>query len=190
MKHTTRQDARTVETEKVLRSTLEQMILEYRYTDITVSELTRRAGVHRKTFYLHYESIPQMFDSLVEEISGELLKLLESLNLSSLDAESLLNAYNRYLSEKGELHRKLFCDEGYQTVFHKVQDKVCACLLAQLPHHDGESKKKAECIVIFIAYGLNAVWRMNYTSADPVPTEELSKWCSVFLDTGLAQLAS
>ena len=50
MEHKTRIDARTIRTKEIIRTTLEKMILELDLQKITVSELTRRAEIDRKTF--------------------------------------------------------------------------------------------------------------------------------------------
>ena len=61
MEHAAENDVRTQRTKAAIRNALEEMIVEMDAHRITVSELTKRAGIHRKTFYLHYETIEDLF---------------------------------------------------------------------------------------------------------------------------------
>lgn len=68
-------DLRYQKTEKLIRSVFYQMIDEMDYNQITVKELSQRAEINRKTFYLHYLSL----DVLLAEIQAELISpLLDS----------------------------------------------------------------------------------------------------------------
>lgn len=65
-------DARSIRTKAAIRAALEKMIVKGRREDITVTALAARAGIHRKTFYLHYDSIETLLDdfamSVIEDI--------------------------------------------------------------------------------------------------------------------------
>lgn len=65
-------DARSIRTKAAIRAALEKMIVEGRREDITVTALAARAGIHRKTFCLHYDSIETLLDdfamSVIEDI--------------------------------------------------------------------------------------------------------------------------
>ena len=47
-------DRRVLRTRAVIKETAKQMICEMDAEKITVKALAERAGIHRKTFYLHY----------------------------------------------------------------------------------------------------------------------------------------
>ena len=63
-----KEDLRVVKTKEIIRNTFKNMILEMDYDYITIKELTERAKINRKTFYLHYESL----DDLLLEIQNSL----------------------------------------------------------------------------------------------------------------------
>ena len=64
MDKTKQEDLRVRKTKEAIRRTFEDMICEMDYEKITVKELTDRAMINRKTFYLHYETL----DDLLEEL--------------------------------------------------------------------------------------------------------------------------
>lgn len=50
-------DLRVQKTREAIKNTFKEMICEMPAEKITVKELTDRARIHRKTFYLHYTTI-------------------------------------------------------------------------------------------------------------------------------------
>ena len=60
-------DLRSIRTQKYLRKALFDLVGEKSIRDITVKELTERAEVSRSTFYLYYDSIQNMVQSISDE---------------------------------------------------------------------------------------------------------------------------
>ncbi len=170
MQHQTRVDARTIRTEQTIRQTLEQMILEMEYNEITVSELTKRAGIHRKTFYLHYETIEHLFAELANDYADEITRPLKaSIDLGEHPGlHTILKSYNAVLEERSQLHQRLFCTQSYQPIFDKIQElssNQAYQYLSSLNQYDPE---KLKCILTFLAYGSNAVHRNHYLMGQDV----------------------
>ena len=69
MEEKIRTDARTIRTKTLIRRVLEEMIVEMDARSITVGELTGRAGIHRKTFYLHYDTMDDLYHELADDIA-------------------------------------------------------------------------------------------------------------------------
>ena len=78
MDKTKQEDLRVRKTKEAIRRTFEDMICEMDYEKITVKELTDRAMINRKTFYLHYETL----DDLLEELQQEIVDSFTSQNIS------------------------------------------------------------------------------------------------------------
>ena len=57
-------DARFIKNEEKIIETFKQMAMEMNFENITVKELTQRAKINRKTFYLHYANIEYLVKSL------------------------------------------------------------------------------------------------------------------------------
>lgn len=67
-------DARSIRTKAAIRAALEKMIVEGRREDITVTALAARAGIHRKTFYLHYDSIETLLDDFAMNVIEDIIE--------------------------------------------------------------------------------------------------------------------
>ena len=79
MEHTSK-DLRVSRTLKAIRSAFYDLVLTKDYSDISITELTDRAEINRKTFYLHYSSL----EDLVKEVEQEIVEnILENVRLSA-----------------------------------------------------------------------------------------------------------
>lgn len=74
-------DKRVARTKKAIRTALFEIAETKDIASITVSELSRKAGVNRRTFYTHYTSITD----IVNEIEGELVEALRGIVLNFRD---------------------------------------------------------------------------------------------------------
>lgn len=69
---TERVDPRILRTRALLRDALIHLMEQQPYDKITIQDITARATVNRKTFYLHYESKDHLLFAVTDELLGEL----------------------------------------------------------------------------------------------------------------------
>ena len=53
------EDKRIIKTKKAIYQALKELYLENDFEDISITKLTQKANIGRKTFYLHYSSIAE-----------------------------------------------------------------------------------------------------------------------------------
>lgn len=80
-------DRRIRKTKKAIHEAILSLLEEKEYNDITISELTERADVNRKTFYNHYSDI----QSVIEEIEDDWVDSLVQVLRTSLEPFSKEN---------------------------------------------------------------------------------------------------
>lgn len=73
------------------------------YSFITVKDICEKAGVHRSTFYLHYETIDDLLSECIEYIGGKVLdkfdnKLIDIQALRTCKVEDLVFVTPKYLT--------------------------------------------------------------------------------------------
>lgn len=61
-------DLRFIKNENLIRNTFREMMSETEYPKISIKELTERAQINRKTFYLHYPSLDHLLTALQLEL--------------------------------------------------------------------------------------------------------------------------
>lgn len=83
-------DARIQKTRQKIRLTLIELLSEKRLGEITVSELSLRAEINRKTFYRHYSDIGEVVEDLEQKMIDDLLMIAREKDVSCLKAASVL----------------------------------------------------------------------------------------------------
>ena len=68
---------RKTTTKSDLKAALTRLLREKDFEAISVSDITKEAGVNRGTFYLHYVDKFDMMDKLIDEILQNILTLLK-----------------------------------------------------------------------------------------------------------------
>lgn len=112
-----RDDPRIIRTRRALLDALLEIAEGKDFADITISELTERAGVNRKTFYLHYRDKNALLDQALDSLLGELMEASRVFieGHGPLDPQIPPPAIRWLLDHLGErpaLYRRLFGPNG------------------------------------------------------------------------------
>ena len=90
-----RLDRRTARTRTALREALAAEIAATKdLTQVTVTAVTDRAGITRRTFYSHYRDIPSMVCALEDEAVSDLKEFVQ--DISSVNLDELEDALNHF----------------------------------------------------------------------------------------------
>ena len=97
-------DLRIIKTRRTIRNALVDLMSEKELSAVTISELSARAEINRKTFYRHYRTISDVVAELENEILSEFSEIIKNGN------DSLLNigAVFRDISALVERRRDFF----------------------------------------------------------------------------------
>lgn len=102
-------DLRYQKSAEAMRAAYLELALEKGSTDISVSELARRANVNRMTFYSHYETVD---DVLREYIAGVAQSILEACSMDGgFDIERFFKASNEAMYSEIEFFRMVAKDD-------------------------------------------------------------------------------
>lgn len=117
------EDLRVRKTKKAIRTAFEDMICEMDYNEISIKELTARAMINRKTFYLHYQSLDDLLAELQDEYVNMFVK--QEVSYKNLDdIKHLIRLFFESLSKQSELQERLVCSGSYQNFFHQVNKRI------------------------------------------------------------------
>ncbi len=73
-------DRRQVRTKQLLRQALLECIEEKGFDHITVTDISEKANINRGTFYLHYRDVPDLLDTVMNEMFDRVLSLVRVLD--------------------------------------------------------------------------------------------------------------
>lgn len=128
------------------------ILAEKNFQYITVKEICQRAGVHRSTFYLHYETMADLLNESVESIMAEFYRhfqhgpLLPDISGSPLEELMLIDSahllpYLAYIRDNKRVFRTcveqsaaLGLQGSYRELFQQVFDPILERF--QVPEND------------------------------------------------------
>ncbi|MCD8126476.1 MAG: TetR/AcrR family transcriptional regulator [Clostridiales bacterium] len=87
-----------------LRTALIQLLSEEEFQKISVTELTKRAGVSRATFYRNYGTKEGLLEEIVDKIAADIQALLQTAGTAGDAYQSALQFFRR-LKEKDNVTR-------------------------------------------------------------------------------------
>lgn len=156
-------DRRTLYTMEVIKNAFLELEDEMLYDKINVTKICKQAQISRATFYLHYESIDDVLDSVIddallfsESAPGNLVDVLDVIKAGDIDKlrdnEAILPACQR-IADSDKYH-KLFMDPTLsEHIIHRIAEHEHDTVVPPLMHRAHLSEGEAEMIFHFILYG-------------------------------------
>ena len=121
-----RDDPRVRRTRRALFEALIEIAETKDFNEVTISEIAERAGINRKTFYLHYRDKHALLDEAIDSLLGELTEASRRLvethgpldpNVPPPSIRWLLE----HLAERPVLYRRLFGPNGVSHFTMRLQ---------------------------------------------------------------------
>ena len=172
----------SLNTKKILGITLKELMAEKPFDKITVSELTKRCGLNRQTFYYHFETIIDLFQWVLSQEAGPLLEqfkqnpyqwkgaILQILYFMQENSAAVLCALR---SIENQQIRGFFV-EYFRQAFSGLFDFICRDLDV-----DQEFKDFMMTLHITGAAGLAIQWLESGMKQTP---EQLTEWLGFYLE--------
>ncbi len=115
-------DRRQIKTKKAIIGAFIQLLQEKDISKITITELAKLANIDRKTFYLHYESISDLYNDLgnmaVALIKAEIIEF-SSGNGSAYD---FFSGINEIIREKIDLFKSIAKNNDFTDFMFMIKD--------------------------------------------------------------------
>lgn len=184
-------DARVVKTRRALKDALLELLATVDYSKITVSEISRRASINRKTFYAHFASVDELLASIVEDeilvmcqkamADAESLQGSGEVGLLSL-TRSILNAFDRV----APIGRGLLEGIDARRLLLMVKDPIERAVVADRRNRGLPDLPQLEYYVAGYIGGLLAMYGEWYEH--PEPKETLDDMARLVYESALGRL--
>lgn len=118
-----KEDLRIIKTKEAIYKTFKEMVCEMDYSELSIKELTYRAKINRKTFYLHYKSI----DDLFKELQNEIIKDFISQDISykkRKDIERIIKYFYKYTENISEFNERLLGKGSYSHIGDNINEQI------------------------------------------------------------------
>lgn len=170
-------DRRIGKTQKSIRDALVNLLEEKDVSEITIKELAERANINRKTFYMHYTNIDDIFDKIENEIIEKLLLILEKYDFfqAQFDGYAFFTSLNNVINEDYDFYKKLVCTNSYIRLFTKVKKILKNTLIEKFHKKIEINKEMLNLYAEFTASGLMSMYVEWFRMNSKLSLEDLAK---------------
>ncbi len=188
----TKIDRRIVKTKRAISLALFQILAEKNVDDITITELTTKADINRKTFYLHYSCVQDVADELVASMKNVFDHALQS----ALDEENnfVPAQFFAYLRDKIGEHTELFrafCLENTSLYFVRaLSAPLMESLMNVYRNYSDMSDTSLRAAIIFMAHGALNVYLDWARNPSALTLDEVTEIALRFVEQGTALVAT
>lgn len=134
---------------------------------ITVSEICKKAGVNRSTFYLHYENTRDLLEETIRNMTNDFISYfvpdgkIETLDFENFSPDKFISKeylfpYLLYFKENRKIflialeNGKLF---GFEEIYKKLFDNIFDPVLERFQYPESERKY----VMAFYLNGINSI---------------------------------
>jgi AcrR family transcriptional regulator len=181
-------DPRVIRTRQMLREALIALILEKGFDDLTIQDITDRAGLRRATFYLHYKDKEALLFATLADTFDKLVCQIDQLRtqFTSPEVETMMNrVIFRHAQENADLYRSILGRHGSSGTIRYVQEYLERTFLNVLAEHRPDLVIPVAVLANFTAaVKLNlVVWWLE--QGMPYPPEQMAEMCTRLTLNGL-----
>jgi AcrR family transcriptional regulator len=180
-------DLRIRRTKEAIHKTFTAMLCDMEYERITIKELTKRAQINRKTFYLHYQSLDDLLEELQTELFKEFIERTSSYT-SLLDMPAITREFF-LTSTKDALHLKISCNSDYQFIGKKVNKKIMGYKKQSTSMFSPFNTATQNIIMAYMTAASVEMLRQWVADGQKIPLEEMISLASKLVCNGVYGLA-
>ena len=181
-------DRRVQRTNKLIRQAFLSLLAECPFEDITVSALAERAGINRKTFYLHYTSTRELYDEIRREEGVRIAKLScwkKIAEAKPVPYEIFLEM-NQLIESDRELYRALLSPASGTATLQKIKEKIFESEELAIVRR---THPEVDYYLDYTITGLFSLYLRWLTDPNHISIEELARIASELTGNGFDRLS-
>lgn len=154
-------DRRVTRTKAALTAALFELLGEKDFSKISITELTRRADVDRKTFYLHYQTMDEILEEFFEENINHLRETIEREGLfrgDTIDIVAFFRVLCGQVTQDKALFRRLALGGGYTYYMERTRALLREGLEDYIRRQGGHSEAELQLLGEFYAAAVMRVY--------------------------------
>ena len=184
MKQNSKQDLRFIKNENLIRETFYEMLSEMDYSKISIKELTQRAQINRKTFYLHYTSLDHLLATLQFEIMEPTFKMIEETSFPD-DAELIIRKSFEIMAALDSTDKLILSCKGNFPEKKSPSDLIRDQLFKKYDHIPKYGPFESSLIITYFSVCLGVIFRQWETKGQQIPLEEMIRMTTQMILHGL-----
>lgn len=159
------EDLRVIKTKRIIKNALIDLMSEKEVSRITITELSERALINRKTFYRHYETISDVVRELEHELISEFADTLRNSNTSCLDVAGVVADISNLIERRRDYFVKIMKLNPAIFSTGRIKDMLRRTVAVSLKNiggiRDGETLAEISQFIVSGVLALYSEWFDN-----------------------------
>lgn len=184
-------DLRYIKTEALIRKTFRDMLREMDYAQISIKELTDRAMINRKTFYLHYNTLDELLGILQTELYTELLASISDFIIPD-DMEKIVWEMFTFCDKTDSINEKILCSQGNFPVGKSRSGHARKLLFRSYYSNDmvlNRSELERNILDAYLDGGISFIYSQWIADGRSLPLEKLVRFTTDLILSGISSLS-
>ena len=166
--------SRWMRTHHAIEHAFVEMLSNHSPDDITASSLTQHAIIHRKTFYLHFTSIDDVYEDYVQTLAHQYSEIIRNLPLP-YDYYTLSRIMFDFYTQSEQVE-KIFTHPRYCTLADQFIIHTTKSNRLRYNPYKNFTEDEQELINTFVVYSSVNVFRRWALSGKKVPRERYTNF--------------
>ena len=170
-------DRRVLRTKKNIRQAFLHLLSEKSLSQITVKELSDLADINRKTFYMYYSNIEDIFAELEDELVLKLVHVFEKelFQKEMFDSYSFFENLNRTIQEDIDLYRILNHSDLLPHLIQRAKNALIEVFFRKYNISADSDNERYILYAEYAASGILSMYTKWFSSDSHMSLEELTR---------------
>lgn len=181
-------DRRQIKTKKAIIAAFITLLQTKSISKITITELSKLADIDRKTFYLHYSSIEDLYNDL----GTMLVSLIKEVIIEYSDKQNapyqLFVSINDIISEKIELFKSIAKNNDFSDFMMNIKDILSKELIKLYGKENTSASERFKLTAEFVASGTVAMYLRWLRGDADISMDELALLAAEMITNGASGL--
>lgn len=168
------EDLRVQKTIEIIKKIFKEMVLEYDYEKIKVSELCERAKISKKTFYRYYDSIDSLLKEIQQEMSSAYIERIKNYKLPE-ELVKVNEEFFLFSSEQDSAYEKITIHSSYNYIRDQMIKTVNNATWSQSPWFSSLDNNVQNVIISFVKNSTLSIYKQWVLDGKKIPLENIIK---------------
>ena len=181
-------DRRQIKTNKASIGAFFTLLQEKNISKITITELSKLANIDRKTFYLHYGSIAELYNDLGNMLVTLIKKEIIDYSTNNRTPYELFVNINDIINEKIDLFKDIAKNNDFSDVILRIKDILSEELINLYGKKNTPASERFKLTTEFIASGTIAMYLKWLKGDANITMDELALLAAEMITNGASGL--
>lgn len=181
-------DRRQIKTKKAIIKAFFDLLQEKNLSKITITELAKLADIDRKTFYLHYKSIAELYNDLGSMFVSLIKDAIIEYSANNNSPYSLFAGINDIIREKESLFKSIARNNDFTDFMFSIKDILCEELISLYGNKNTPASERFKLTAEFIASGTVSMYLRWLRGDVDISMDELALLAAEMITNGASGL--